>query len=114
MRYFTVSAAKQGAKVNLNTANLDVLQALLDGVGVSGAAELAAEIDSRRQEGQFNNLQDALPDSEVQTRLAPVADIKSNFFRVESMGKVGEIKKRVVAVLERQEDDTSMVYFKVE
>lgn len=114
MRYLTVYGSKQDAKVNLNTANLDVLQALLDGVGVSGAAEMAAEIDSRRQEGQFGNIQDAIPDSDVQTKLAPVADIKSNFFRVESLGKVGEIKKRVVAVLQRQADDASMVYFKVE
>jgi general secretion pathway protein K len=115
--YLTVYGSKQGAKVNLNTANDEVLRALFDGLQAGGVAELVDDLVTKRQEGQFSDLQavnDLISDAAVQTQLKQVADVKSHFFRVESLGKVGDIKKRVVAVLERQAEDATMVYFKVE
>ncbi|MCZ6876327.1 MAG: type II secretion system minor pseudopilin GspK [bacterium] len=116
-RYLTVYGSKQGAKVNLNTADEEVLRALCDGLQAGCAADLVEDLVSRRQEGQLNDLQavnDLISDAAVFNQLKQVADVKSHFFRVESLGKVGDIKKRVVAVLERRDDDTTIVYFKVE
>ncbi|MEE8300916.1 MAG: type II secretion system protein GspK, partial [Candidatus Tectomicrobia bacterium] len=116
-RYLTIYGLSQEAKINLNTAEHEVLQALFAGLQNGGATDLVDEITTQRQEEQFDNLKavnDLIPDSAVRTQLAQVADVKSRFFRVESQGQVGDIKKRVVAVLKRDSDQTTIVYFKVE
>ena len=105
------------AKVNLNTADTDVLLALFDGLQAGVATELVEEIDVKRQEEPFNDLQavnDLIPDNTVRQQLQQVADVKSQFFRVESLGRVGDIQKKVVAVIQRQSTTTTMVYFKIE
>jgi general secretion pathway protein K len=111
-RYLTVYGDGQKAKVNLNTADEEVLR-VLPGV----TAELAEEINTRRQEEQFPDLKavnDLIVDSADRTKLGQVAGVKSQFFRIESLGRVGEIQKKVVAVVERQSDTTAIVYLKVE
>jgi general secretion pathway protein K len=115
-RYVTVYGG-QDARVNLNTADEEVLRALFDGLQAGVVADLVEEINTRRQEEQFRNLQavnDLIADSAVRTQLAQVAGVNSHFFRVESLGRVGDIQKRMVAVVERQSDATAIVYFKVE
>lgn len=114
-RYFTAHGGQE-AKVNLNTAHEDVLRALFDGLEAGAAADLVEEINTRRQEEQFSSLQEVneLLTGAGSSNLAQVADVKSQFFRVESLGRVGELQKRVVAVVERQSDTTTLVYFKVE
>jgi general secretion pathway protein K len=106
------------AKVNLNTANEVVLQTLLGGLqGDSGStAALVDEIITRRGEGQLERIdEDLIPDSQLRTQLARVADVKSTHFRVESVGVVGIVQKKAVAVLERTDQgNIGLVYFKVE
>ena len=106
-------------RVNLNTASKEVLQALLDGLTESagGSADVVEDIVTKRQEEQFDELSDVndfITESQVQTRLRDVADVKSRYFRVESTGVVGVIQKKVVAVIERDEDKLELVYLKVE
>lgn len=107
----------QKAKVNLNTADEEVLRALFDGLQGGGTTDLVEQISARRQEEPFSNLQavkEFISDNSVDAKLAQVADVKSQFFRVESLGRVGDIQKRVVAVVARQSDTTTIVYFKIE
>ena len=81
-RYLTVYGDGQKAKVNVNTADEEVLRVL---PGLS--AELADEINTMRQEEQFSNLKavnDLIPDSAERNKLKQVADVKSRFFRTKS------------------------------
>src|SRR5262245_1464933 len=96
------------AKVNLNTAQPEVLTALIAGVQQDHSAAQAAakEIVARRQEKQFRSVNEAVQGTNVGA-LSSVADIRSTYFRVESVGVVGSVRKRVVAVLKRPQQQTN-------
>jgi general secretion pathway protein K len=117
--YLAAYPPGQETKVNLNTASDEVLLALFDGLegGSGNTADLVEEIKAKRQETQFealNEVNELVSDSAVSSQLAQVAAVKSTYFRVESIGKVGRIKKIAVAVVKRdQQDTTTPVYFKV-
>jgi len=124
--------ANQGAKVNVNTAPPEVLQALIAGVqaGVAtarGSAEgIVEEIVAKRQEKKLKNLNEAVQDANLRRTLGNVADVKSTHFRIESVGVVGIVQKKIVAVLKRDSQSANprnpanpanqmtMLYFKVE
>jgi type II secretory pathway component PulK len=107
--------ADQGARVNLNTANAEVLQALISGLqGGSSSADAVEQILVRREEEQFTNVSEVRELVPEADGLESVASVQSSFFRVESVGTVGPIRKRVVAILRRSGQNTEMVYFKVE
>jgi type II secretory pathway component PulK len=126
------SEQPQQSRVNLNTATPEVLTALIDGVQQSGssrtrqsssAAEaIVQDIVARRQAKQFKTLSEAVAGANLGPGLNQVADVKSTFFRVESVGVVGVVHKKIVAVLRRapqvanQPNTTvaNMLYFKVE
>jgi hypothetical protein len=55
-----------------------------------------------------------LTDSALRNRLPKVADVKSTYFRVESVGVIGVIQKKIIAVLKRNQSTLSMVYFRIE
>ena len=64
-----------------------------------------------------------LQDANLRTALSKVADVKSTYFRVESVGVVGIVQKKIVAVLKRppqqaiqanQANQSTILYFKVE
>jgi general secretion pathway protein K len=118
--YLTAFGTGQEAKVNLNTANAEVLQALLAGLqdGSGGTDDMVEEIIAKRQESQFERMSEVnelISDSAVRAQLAQVADIKSAYFRVESTGVVEIIRKKVIAVLRRSQQGTiTLVYLKVE
>jgi general secretion pathway protein K len=118
--YLVAYPPGQEAKVNLNTANGEVLQALFDGLqgGSGNTADLVEEIIAKRQETQFGELSEVselITDGAVKTQLNQVAGVKSTYFRVESTGVVGIIQKKAVAVVKRGQQTTSeLVYFKVE
>jgi general secretion pathway protein K len=108
-------AAQQGAKVNLNTANAEVLQALLSGLqGGSSSADAVEQILVRREEEPFESVSDVGEIAPEAADLESVASVSSSFFRVESAGVVGPIRKRVVAILQRSSQNLKMIYFKVE
>jgi type II secretory pathway component PulK len=118
--YVTTFGSGGEAKVNMNTADEHVLRALLLGLqgGSAGVDDIVSEIIARRQETQFTSLSGVsplIPDSGVQSRLAEVADVKSLYFRVESVGTVDVVQKRAVAVFKRgSQNNLVPVYFKVE
>ena len=118
--------ASPTAKVNLNTASKAVLMALFKGIpGISSAEAEVDELDTRRREGQFGNMSAAVPNSSIRGRLNPVAKVSSQYFRVESVGVVGIVHKKIVAVFKRPSPgaipsspspstSSNILYFKVE
>jgi type II secretory pathway component PulK len=118
----------QAAKVNVNTAAPEVLNALIAGVQTarSSAEGVVEEIVARRQEKKLKNLNEAVQDANLRRALGSVADVKSTHFRIESVGVVGIVQKKIVAVLKRDAQQASganlanlaqqmaMLYFKVE
>jgi type II secretory pathway component PulK len=121
--------AAQTAKVNVNTASPEVLTALITGVqtGVqtarSSAEGVVEEIIAKRLEKKLKNLNEAVQDANLRGALGSVADVKSTYFRIESVGVVGIVQKKIVAVCKRdtqpanltaQANQMTMLYFKVE
>jgi type II secretory pathway component PulK len=118
----------QAAKVNVNTAASEVLSALIAGVQTAGSSAegVVEEILAKRQEKKLKSLNEAVQDASLQGALGSVADVKSTHFRVESVGVVGIVQKKIVAVLKRdaqpanranpanQAHQMAMLYFKVE
>jgi type II secretory pathway component PulK len=113
----------QPAKMNLNTAAPEVLTALIAGVqgvlsGSSAAATVAQEIIAQRQEKQFDDATKAVRDPNIMLKLNKVVSVKSIYFRIESVGVVGNVHKKIVAVLkrgtQRNVNTLNMLYFKVE
>jgi hypothetical protein len=90
--------------VNVNTAPPEVLSALIAGVqpAHSSAQGVVEEIVAKRQEKQLKNLNEAVQDNGLRTALGKVADVKSTHFRIESVGVVGSVQKKIVAVLRRE------------
>lgn len=98
------------ARVNLNTASLEVLLALFTGAAqgnVSVTRDTFEALLKKRLEGdQFADVNSALEALQgfpptARTALTNVAAVTSSYFRVESEGHVGVVKKRVVAVIQR-------------
>ena len=121
--------------VNVNTASPEVLIALINGALSSptagrqcrsNAESVVEEIVAKRREKKFKNLNDAVSDACLRTTLGKVAGVASTYFRIESVGVVGIIQKKIVAVLKRDAQQTNqanaanqanqmtMLYFKVE
>jgi len=123
-------AGNQTAKVNLNTAPAEVIKALFAGaVPERGSTDAEVEeLVAKRQDKKLKSLNDAVSDQNLRTKLGQVADVKSTHFRIESVGVVGVVQKRIVAVLKpygAQQSSpagaqpapvnrTTMLYFKVE
>jgi hypothetical protein len=124
----------QAAKVNVNTASPEVLKALIAGVQDDGGQtarsssnpdSVVEEIVAKRQEKKLKNLNEVGSGVNLNT-LGRVADVKSTYFRIESIGVVGIVQKKIVAVLKRGSQPGTpntpgapatqmpMLYFKVE
>ena len=114
--------------MNVNTAAPEVLKALLAGVqsGRSNVEGVAEEIVEKRQEKQLTRLDEAVQDGNLRRALSSVADVKSTYFRIESVGVVGLVQKKIVVVFKRGSQQANpanlanpasqmtMLYFKVE
>jgi type II secretory pathway component PulK len=103
------------ARVNLNTANEVVLLAL------TGENRLCVDdILEKRLAFEGQVLSEAISDigSLITCKdilnFDKVAGVKSTYFRIESVGVMGDIRKRVVAVVKRDADEAEIVYFRVE
>ena len=109
-------AAQQGDQfakwINVNTASAEVLKALIAGGPSSNSTAEAAvqDILAKRQEKQLkdlNDLNDTVRDTNLKARLNQVAGTKSTHFRVESVGVVGIVQKKIVAVLKRNQQQAN-------
>lgn len=109
-------------KVNVNTANRQVLHALIDGLS-DGAGDVTGYVDDimvLRQDNliqgrQFEStsaLQDYLP-AEVQAAFDKFATVQGTYFTVTAVARVEDIQKTVVAILKPGDGDEP-IYFKVE
>ena len=110
-------------KVNINTANPQVLRALIEGISDS-AGDMSGYVDDimalradnlvqNRQIESTSELQDYLPD-EVQGEFDKFATVQGEYFTVTSIARVEDIQKTVVAVLQPTDDGTEPVYFRIE
>lgn len=109
------SGGPNEARVNLNTANEVVLTALtgdnrpcveeiIEGRLIFEGQEIGGTISDSKN----------LPSCQAIPGFDKVAGVKSTYFRIESVGVMGDIRKRVVAVVKRDADETEIVYFRVE
>jgi len=125
------TSGKSLARVNVNTAPAEVLKALILGGtggtggtgGLSGRSNVDAEVQdiiATRQDKQYSALPPSLG------ALKDYVGFQSTHFRVESVGVVGIVQKKIVAVLQRPSQPATpatpatpanqfiMRYFKVE
>ena len=110
-------------KVNINTANPQVLRALIEGLS-DGTGDMTGYVDDivalradnlvqNRQIESTSELQDYLPE-EVAEVFDKFATVQGTYFTVTSTARVEDIQKTVVAVLQPGEAGREPIYFKVE
>jgi general secretion pathway protein K len=107
--YLTVAPATDG-KININTAPLEVLYAVLGTKSVSLATPLSdADIEDvvrYREEHEFKNTKDLEQVIKVSTTqmgsISPLVKVNSSFFAVHSVYNIGKISKTVDALLKRE------------
>jgi type II secretory pathway component PulK len=112
------------AKVNLNTAEQEVLQIVFAALAQESLESMKATVNDfiaerdkkELDEEHFKNLNEALNaiPGGAPNGLGDVAGVNSTHFRVEATGKVGDIAKRVIAILKRDGSTVSMISFKIE
>jgi general secretion pathway protein K len=104
--------AKDG-KININTAGEEVLLCLDDEIDEA----MAQGIIQYRKETPFaakEELKLVINNDEVYTRISPIIDVKSNAFRVTSVGRVERVEKIIRAVVIRQGDRMACRYWRVD
>ena len=110
-------------KVNINTANPQVLRAVIEGLS-DGPGDMTGYVDDivalradnlvqNRQIESTSELQDYLPE-EVGEVFDKFATVQGTYFTVTSTARVEDIQKTVVAVLQPGEAGREPIYFKVE
>ena len=110
-------------KVNINTANPQVLRALIEGLS-DGAGDMTGYVDDivalradnlvqNRQIESTGELQDYLPE-QVGEVFDKFATVQGTFFTVTSTARVEDIQKTVVAVLQPGETGKEPIYFRIE
>ena len=110
-------------KVNINTANSQVLRALIEGLS-DGAGDMTGYVDDivalradnllqNRQIESTSELQDYLPE-EVGEVFDKFATVQGTYFTVTSTARVEDIQKTVVAVLQPGETGKEPIYFRIE
>ncbi len=95
--------------MNINTAPLEVLQALDSRIDGS----TADRIIRGRPWDSVSKVKDIVG-AETLGRISPRIDIKSSLFSVEGEGKVGDVVRRLHALLKRQPPKVSLLLFRIE
>ncbi len=100
-------------KVNINTASFPVLQALHSDIDES----LAQEIVEYREEHPFKKITDLKEvfgiDDRLYNKISPLITVKSSFFQVYATGSLGEARKRIETILEREEKTLEIKYWRI-
>lgn len=116
IEHLTVFVANNG-KININTASRKVLMSLHEQMNEEMAAEIKAyrcgkAVNSAALKSRTWYRDDAHVDIEFSNKLI---DTKSNLFRIVSTGSFGDLKKRIVAVVTRQnEKEFPILSWKIE
>ena len=100
-------------KVNINTASLTVLQALHSDIDES----LAQEIVEYRKDTPFKKITDLKEifgiDDRLYNEISPLITVKSNSFSVSSQGALGEARKRIKTILQREGKSLEIKYWRI-
>jgi general secretion pathway protein K len=112
LQYVTVYPQDGESKVNVNTADSLVLQALDPGITESMAAEIIQARPLKRPI-DLDNV-GSVKEVFAKLRLASVYDVKSNIFSAQMSLTVSETTKSGVVVLQRDEatGNSSVLYFR--
>ena len=100
-------------KVNINTASLTVLQALHSDIDES----LAQEIVEYRKDTPFKKIADLKEafgiDDRLYNEISSLITVKSNFFSVSSQGALGEARKKIETILQREGKSLEIKYWRI-
>ena len=98
--------------ININTASKEVLVCLDDEIDEA----IAEGIIQYREEKPFDTKEELkeVVEDEVYGRIQSIIDVKSNAFSVASTGQVERVEKVVRAVIDREGDQISYRYWRVE
>ena len=99
-------------RININTASKEVLVCLDDEIDET----IAEGIIQYREEKPFDTKEELkeVVEDEVYGRIQSIIDVKSNAFSVASTGQVERVEKVVRAVIDREGDQISYRYWRVE
>lgn len=101
-------------KININTADANILHSLDDAV----TDEAASAILKRRKEKPFKNIKELLniPGMSIDAlyKIEQLADVKSSFFNIKITVDMGEIKPVFNCIIKRDENKIKPVFWKVE
>jgi general secretion pathway protein K len=104
--FLTVNGDAQG-KINVNTADLRLIQSLDNGIDDAMAERLMKE----RPFKNTAEIKGIIPDP-VYSQIQAFLDVRSDHFSVEAVGQVNETRKKVSAVIGR--NPPRLLYFKVD
>lgn len=113
-KYLTIYSKK--GIININTVSKEVLMFLDEGMD----EPMADGIKKYREETPFGgqNWQEALRDvinnDDVYNRISPLIGVTSNAFSVESEGRVQNVVKKIRAVINREGNQISYLYWRTE
>lgn len=101
--------------INVNTASKEVLLSLFD--DTVGSKDVVDEIIAVRAENPFqktSDLQEHILDKLEYTNISKYIDVKSNFFSITSTGDVNNSRKTITAIVQRQNNKGTILYWRME
>ena len=99
-------------KININTANKEVLVCLDNGID-EGMAEVIIQFREEKPFDTKEELKEVVGD-EAYGRVQPIIDVKSNAFSVVSKGQVERVEKMIRTIIDREGGQISYRYWRVE
>ncbi len=108
MRDLTVYPVNGGGKININTAESQVIEALCD----DADDVMVNDIIARREDEPFENINEAM--QFIGCNIMDMIGKTSSYYSVDATGEVNGIRKRIVAVLNKDTDKIKIVYWRVE
>lgn len=100
--------------ININTASKKLLMSLSEDIN----GDIADEILAWREENPFQAKVDVKNNISMSEKtyndIAKFIDVKSNYFSITSRGEVNQSRKTINAVVKRQGDKTSVLYWRME
>ncbi len=100
-------------KININTANKEVLVCLDNGID-EGIAEVIIQFREEKPFDTPDELKDVLNDEELYTRISAIITVHSNTFSVVSIGRVERVEKMIRTIIDREGGQISYRYWRVE
>ena len=100
--------------INVNTASKQILMSLSDDMN----GDIADEIMAFRTENPFQNKVDVRNNisisEDVYNDILKFIDVKSNYFSITSAGEVNQNRKTINAVVKREGEKMTILYWRIE